>query len=413
MSTHGFDTLDDLAPDQRVLVRLDLNSPIEDGKPQDNRRFERHAETVRELADAGHRVVLVAHQGRPGRDDFVSLSGHADILADHVGRDVEFVADTHGDDAVDAIDALEPGEILLLENTRMCDDELPEADPATKADTEFVRSLAAHVDAYVNDAYSAAHRSHASLVGFPEVLPSYAGRVMATEYAANTAIASREFDGRVTMVVGGTKATDVIEVMDALGDSVDDFLLGGIAGELFLRAAGHPVGFDLDPEADRYDSQWEQNHELIERVLDDHGEGITLASDLAYAAGERDGDGERAEVAVDDIDEKDVSFLDIGTDTAEAYADVVRDSEAVFVKGALGVFEEEAFSVGTVTVLEAIAETDCFSVVGGGDTSRAIGMYGLSEADFDHVSIAGGAYIRALTGQSLAGVAALHRAADR
>ena len=411
MST--FATIDDLPADSRVLVRLDLNSPIEDGKPQDNRRFERHAETVRELADAGHRVVLVAHQGRPGRDDFVSLSGHADILADHVGRDVEFVADTHGDDAVDAIDALEPGEILLLENTRMCDDELPEADPATKADTEFVRSLAAHVDAYVNDAYSAAHRSHASLVGFPEVLPSYAGRVMATEYAANTAIASREFDGRVTMVVGGTKATDVIEVMDALGDSVDDFLLGGIAGELFLRAAGHPVGFDLDPEADRYDSQWEQNHELIERVLDDHGEGITLASDLAYAAGERDGDGERAEVAVDDIDEKDVSFLDIGTDTAEAYADVVRDSEAVFVKGALGVFEEEAFSVGTVTVLEAIAETDCFSVVGGGDTSRAIGMYGLSEADFDHVSIAGGAYIRALTGQSLAGVAALHRAADR
>jgi phosphoglycerate kinase len=424
MSTHGFDTLDDLAPDQRVLVRLDLNSPIEDGKPQDNRRFERHAETVRELADAGHRVVLLAHQGRPGRDDFVSLSGHADILADHVGRDIEFVADTHGDPATDAIDALEPGEILLLENTRMCDDELPEADPATKADTEFVRTLAAHVDAYVNDAYSAAHRSHASLVGFPEVLPSYAGRVMATEYAANTAIASREFDGRVTMVVGGTKATDVIEVMEALGESVDDFLLGGIAGELFLRAAGHPVGFDLDPEADLYDTQWERNHDLIERVLDERGEGITLATDLAYAAGEggdRDGDGggesggddERAEVAVDDIDGKDVSFLDIGTDTAESYADVIRDSEAVFVKGALGVFEEEAFSVGTVTVLEAIAETDCFSVVGGGDTSRAIGMYGLSEADFGHVSIAGGAYIRALTGQSLAGVEALQRAAGR
>ncbi|GGI99817.1 phosphoglycerate kinase [Halobellus salinus] len=413
MSTHGFDTLDDLAPDQRVLVRLDLNSPVEDGKPQDNRRFDRHAETVRELADAGHRVVLLAHQGRPGRDDFVSLSGHAEILADRVGRDVEFVADTHGDDAVDAIDALEPGEILLLENTRMCDDELPEADPTTKADSEFVRTLAAHVDAYVNDAYSAAHRSHASLVGFPEVLPSYAGRVMATEYAANTAIANREFDGRVTMVVGGTKATDVIEVMDALGESVDDFLLGGIAGELFLRAAGHPVGFDLDPEADRYDSQWERNHDLIERVLDGRGGAVTLATDLAYAAGEGDCDGERAEVAVDDIDEKDVSFLDIGTDTAESYADVIRDSEAVFVKGALGVFEEEPFSVGTVTVLEAIAETDCFSVVGGGDTSRAIGMYGLSEADFDHVSIAGGAYIRALTGQSLAGVEALQRAAGR
>ena len=406
MPTHGFDTLDDLPADRRVLVRVDLNSPIEDGEPRDNRRFERHAETVRELADAGHRVVLLAHQGRPGRDDFVSLSGHADVLADHVGRPVGFVADTHGDAATDAIDALEPGEILLLENTRMCDDELPEADPETKADTAFVRTLAAHVDAYVNDAYSAAHRSHASLVGFPEVLPAYAGRVMAAEYAANTAIADREFDGRVTMVVGGTKATDVIEVMDALGDSVDDFLLGGIAGELFLRAAGAPVGFDLDPDEDRYDSQWAANHDLIEGLLAERGAQITLATDLAYDDG-----GDRAEVAVDGITEKDVSFLDVGTDTAEAYADVVRDSEAVFVKGALGVFERAAFSVGTVTVLEAIADTDCFSVVGGGDTSQAIGRYGLDEAAFDHVSIAGGAYIRALTGAPLAGVEALRRTA--
>ena len=403
--TSTFDTLDDLAPGQRVLVRLDLNSPIEDGEPQDNRRFERHAETVRELAEADHRVVLLAHQGRPGRDDFVSLSGHAEILASHVGRDVEFVADTYGTKAIDAIDALGASEILLLENTRMCDDELPEEAPERKAETEFVQTLAPHFDAYVNDAYSAAHRSHASLVGFPFVLPAYAGRVMETEYGANTAIAAKEFDGNVTMVVGGTKATDVIDVMDNLGDTVDDFLLGGIAGELFLRAAGHPVGFDLDPDADLYDSQWEQNHDVVEKVLDEHGDQITLATDLAY----EDEAGERAEIDVDAIDEKDVSFLDVGTDTAEGYADVVRDSEAVFVKGALGVFEDERFSVGTVTVLEAIAETDCFSVVGGGDTSRAVEMYGMDEADFDHVSIAGGAYIRALTGQPLAGVEALKR----
>jgi phosphoglycerate kinase len=218
-------------------------------------------------------------------------------------------------------------------------------------------------------------------------------------------LAEREFDGRVTMVVGGTKATDVIDVMNNLGTKVDDFLLGGIAGELFLRAAGHPVGFDLDPDADLYDSQWEKNHEVVEAMLDERGDQITLATDLAYEADA----GERAEVDVDAIEEKDVSFLDIGTDTAEGYADVVRDSEAVFVKGALGVFEDERFSVGTVTVLEAIAETDCFSVVGGGDTSRAIGMFGMNDADFGHVSIAGGAYIRALTGQPLAGIEALKR----
>jgi phosphoglycerate kinase len=212
----SFPTIDDIPADSCVLVRLDLNSPIEAGEPQDNRRFERHAVTVGELADAGHRVVCLAHQGRPGRDDFTSLSGHAEILADHVDRDVAFVPDTHGEAATEAIDALAPGEVLLVENTRMCDDELPEASPETKADTEYVRTLAAHVDAYVNDAYSAAHRKHASLVGFPLALPAYAGRVMEAEYEANTAIGRKSFDGPVTMVIGGTKATDVIGVMDAL-----------------------------------------------------------------------------------------------------------------------------------------------------------------------------------------------------
>jgi phosphoglycerate kinase len=394
-----FRTIDDLDADQRLLVRLDLNSPVEDGVVHDNRRFDRHAATVRDLAAADHRVVCMAHQGRPGRDDFVSLEQHAAILSDHIDRDVQFVADTYGDAALDAIQALEPGEVLLLENTRMTDDELPEKEPETHADSAFVRTLAPEFDAYVNDAYSAAHRAHASLVGFPLELPAYAGRVMVAEYEANSAIASREFDGDVTMVVGGTKATDVIEVMEALGEKVDTFCTGGIAGELLLRAAGHPVGFDVD-DADLFDEQWANNRETIESLVDERADQLRLASDLAY----EDDDGERAEVAVADIDEKDRSYLDVGSGTVADYEPVIRDSEAVFVKGALGVFEDERFADGTVGVLEAIAETDCFSVVGGGDTSRAIELYGLDEDDFSHVSIAGGAYIRALTGQPLAAV---------
>ncbi|MWV63969.1 phosphoglycerate kinase [Halorubrum sp. JWXQ-INN 858] len=405
MST--FRTLDDLPDDATVLVRLDLNSPIEDGEPQDNRRFERHARTVRELAEAGHRVACLAHQGRPGGGDFTSLSGHAAILADHIGRDVGFVADTYGDEAVAAIEALAAGEVLLLENTRMCGDELPEASPEEKADTEFVRTLAPLFDAYVNDAYSAAHRKHASLVGFPLVLPAYAGRVMQSEYEANTAIARKEFDGPVTMVVGGTKATDVIGVMDALEGTVDRFLLGGVAGELFLRAAGHPVGRDLEG-MDLFDEQWAANHEVVEEILAARADEVHLATDLAY----EDADGDRAEHRVADIDEKTVAYLDVGTGTVEAYDPLIRESDAVFVKGALGVFEDERFSVGTVGVLEAIADTDCFSVVGGGDTSRAIEMYGLDEADFSHVSIAGGAYIRALTGEPLPAVELLEASAE-
>ncbi|PSP63664.1 phosphoglycerate kinase [Halobacteriales archaeon QH_8_67_27] len=388
----AFKTLDDLADGDRVLVRLDLNSPVEDGTVQDNRRFDRHAETVRELADRDCAVALMAHQGRPGRDTFVSLEQHADILSDHVehagatdGSDrrtseraesasypIRFVPDAFGDRAISAIRDLDSGEVLLLENTRMCDEELPEEDPAVKAETE------------------------------PLALPAYAGRVMETEYEANTAIAEREFEGPVRMIVGGTKATDVIDVMTALGDAVDDFLLGGIAGELFLRADDVPVGRDLEG-MDLFDEQWADNEETIEHLLDDRRDQIRLALDLAY----EDEDGERDEIEVADVEEKDRAFLDVGSNTVEEYAALVENSEAVFVKGALGLFEDERFADGTVGVLEAIADTDCFSVVGGGDTSRAIEMYGMDESDFGHVSIAGGAYIRALTGERLVGVEVL------
>jgi len=401
-----FQTLDDLDDGQRVLIRFDLNSPVEDGEVQDNRRFGRHAATLRELVDRDFAVAVMAHQGRPGDDDFVSLDQHAEILAGHIDADVDHVDDTFGESALAAIDDLAGGDVLVLENTRMADGELPEEEPEVKAETEFVQTLAPHFDAYVNDAYSAAHRSHASLVGFPVVMDAYAGRVMETEYEANTAIAEKEFDGQVTMAMGGTKATDVIGVIDHIGDKIDDFVLGGIAGQLFLRAQGYPIGYDVEG-MDLFTTQWENNHEIIEDILEERGDQITVATDVAYGE-----DGERVEVDVDDVDEKGLGIMDIGTDSAEAYADMARASDAVFVKGALGVFEDEKFATGTVTVLEAIAETDCFSVVGGGDTSRAITMYGMSEDSFDHVSIAGGAYIRALTGDELVGVEVLREYAD-
>jgi phosphoglycerate kinase len=396
-----FKTLDDLGSGNRVLVRLDLNSPVEDGIVKDNRRFTRHARTVHELVESDHRVVIMAHQGRPGRDSFVSLDQHADLLAEYVGSPIAFVDDVYGEAAIDAIRSLGDGEALLLENVRMCDDELPEKSPAEHADNEFVRTLAPEFDCYVDDAYSVAHRSHASIVGFPLVLPAYAGRVMAAEYEANSSIANREFDGPVTMVLGGAKATDVIDVMSALDDEIDHYLLGGIVGELFLRAAGYDVGYDVGG-GELYDHQWANNEARIRSLLADRADRVSLPLDLAY---ERT-DGDRTERPVDGAS-KTQPFLDVGTDTVERYGSVVEDSAAVFVKGALGVFEDERFSDGTVGLLETIATTDCFSVIGGGDTSRAIELYGLDEEYFSHVSIAGGAYVRALTGQSLPGVEVL------
>ncbi|TYT63161.1 phosphoglycerate kinase [Natrialba swarupiae] len=399
-----FQTVDDLECGQRLLVRIDINAPVEDGVVQDNRRFARHAETIAELLAEDHAVAILAHQGRPGRETFVPLEGHAEILADHLGREVGYVPDTFGEEALEAIDDLDSGDVLVLENARMCEEELPEEDPEVKAETAFVRTLASEFDAYVNDAYSAAHRSHASLVGFPQVMDAYAGRVMEAEYTANSAIQEREFDSPVTMVLGGTKAEDLIPVIEQVDDTVDRFCLGGIVGELFLRADGHDVGYDVDG-TDFFDHQWDDHRETIERVLSEYGDRLHLASDLAY----EDAEGERAEKTVEEI-EKATSYLDVGGETTGEYVDLVGDSEAVFVKGALGVFEDERFADGTVDVLSAIAETDCFSVVGGGDTARSIEMYDLDEDDFSHVSVAGGAYVRALTGEGLVGVDVLEQA---
>ena len=493
-------TTDDLHRRQRLLVRIDVNAPVEDGAVQSTRRFERHADSIAALLREDHGLALMAHQGRPGRDTFVTLEEHAEILSDLLGYPVEHVPSTHGEEALDAIEDLGAGDVILLENTRMSDDELPEEAPESKAGTEFVQALAPELDAYVNDGYSVAHRSHASIVGFPEVMDAYAGPVMADEYEYNTSVERKEFDGQVTMVLGGTKAEDVIAAMDNLEEKVDRFLLGGVVGELFLRAKGYPVGHDLPDGPDLYDDNYAENEELIADVLDRFGDRIELPVDLAYedmgeetdeaateaesedeaateaesedgekaeetdesepeaesegeagesedesgadegdddesGAGEGDDDesgadegdddkietdggvedenGGRSEHRVEEIDEKTVSYMDIGHETAERYVEVVEESEAVLVKGALGVFEDERFSHGTVEVLRAVADSDAFSVVGGGDTSRAVPMYGLDEDGFEHLSIAGGAYLKALTGEPLAGIEALERAAER
>jgi phosphoglycerate kinase len=397
-------TLDDLPPGRRLLVRLDLNTAVEDGEVRENRRFARHAHTLARLLDDGHAVACLAHQGRPGRPDFTTLAGHADVLAARLDRPVRFVPDTHGDEAVAAVRALDPGEVVLLENVRMADDELADRTPAEHGESALVRALAPEVDAYVDDAYSAAHRAHASLVGFPEVLPSYAGPVMVAEYEANSAVARREFDGPVTMALGGAKAGDVVAAMDALSDRVDRFLLGGVVGELALRARGHPVGHDA-AGTDLFDDAWAATGDDLSRVLREYGDRVSVPVDLAYVD-----EGRRAEVAVDAVETKTVAYEDVGTETLMDYTSVVRDSAAVFVKGALGVFEDDRFSVGTVGLLEAVADTDCFSVVGGGDTSRAVDLYDLDPDDFDHLSVAGGAYLRAMTGEPLPAVEALERA---
>lgn len=401
-----FRTLDDLPSDRRLLCRLDLNSPVEDGVVQDNKRFERHAKTVGELVDAGHRIAILAHQGRPNRPSFLSLEQHADILASHLDSPIQFVDDVYGERALSAIDSLDSGEVLVLENVRSVPEELEDHTPEEHANCPLVRILSAHVDAYVNDAYSTAHRAHASTVGFPVVLDAYAGRVMESEYLANSAIQSRTFDGPVTMVLGGIKVEDLIAVLTKVEDRVDTVCLGGVIAELFLRDAGHDLGYDVG-SSDLFDDQWETNRELIASIRERAAVDLCMPIDLAYR-----GNGDRQEISVDGIS-KTTPFYDVGTQTVDQYGSVIKESAAVFVKGALGKFEDEAFSYGTVELLRTIAETDAFSVIGGGDTAWAIDRYGLDESAFSHVSIAGGAYVRALAGERLPAIDALQAATDQ
>lgn len=398
-----FATIDELPDGSTAVVRVDLNSPIEDGEVQDNRRFARHAETIRALCAADHRVVTLAHQGRPGRPDCTSLDGHARILASRYGLPIDHCPETIGETAREAVTALSPGEAVLLENVRMHPAELADRTPAEHASGEFVTALAALGDGYVGDAYSVAHRAQASVVGLPLAMDAYAGPVMLEEYRANAAIQDQRFDGPVVMVLGGTKVPDLLRVIRGVGDRVDTFLLGGVIGELCLRAEGYDLGYDVGDE-ELFDPLWEEHAEELAALLDAEGDRLELPTDLSGPGP----DSERVDVEVGS-GPKSRPYYDVGPTTIGRYDDVLAGADAAFVKGGLGVFEDERFADGTVSCLRTIAASDAFSVVGGGDTARAIELYDLDRSAFDHVSIAGGAYVRALAGESLPGVEALTR----
>ncbi|MFB6076850.1 MAG: phosphoglycerate kinase, partial [Candidatus Nanohaloarchaea archaeon] len=267
-------TIDEMDADS-VLMRIDINSPVEDGAVQDNKRFARHAETIRELIEDDTAVALLAHQGRPGRDTYLPLEQHADILSDHLGQEVRYVDEIVGDTADAAIDDLAAGEVLLLENVRFRDEELEDRSPSEHAESDLVQALHDRFDAYVNDAYSVAHRPHASVVGFPPVMDAYAGPVMETEWENNTRIRDG-LEGTTVMLVGGKKVGDVVQVMDDLMDEVDEFLITGLVGELFLRAKGYDVGYDVNPGDTFMHEQWLDNRDAITDLLETHGDSIYL-----------------------------------------------------------------------------------------------------------------------------------------
>jgi phosphoglycerate kinase len=393
-------TLDDLAVDgTRVGVRVDINSPVNDaGALTDDARLRAHVDTLSELLDRGGRVAVLAHQGRPGGDEFFGLEPHAARLDELLDDPVGYCDATFSADARDAVADLDRGEAVVLENTRFYSEEYMEFDPGDAADTHLVARLSRALDAYVNDAFAAAHRSQPSLVGFPERLPAYAGRVMAEELDVLGSVADAPTP-RV-YVLGGAKVDDAITVAEhVLGRGVADHVLtAGLVGNVFLTAAGVDLG-DATADVVHDRGYWDEIDRAAD-LLDEHGDRVHLPSDVAV---ERDG--ERVELAVEDLPpDRDEAVMDVGAATVEEYAAVLTDAGTAVLNGPAGVSENDLFAYGTRELFAAVARAS-YTVVGGGDTAAAIRRFGVS--GFDHVSTGGGAALRMLTGEPLPAVEAL------
>jgi phosphoglycerate kinase len=392
----SFRTLDQAdVKNKRVLVRVDLNVPMEDGRVTDATRIERVLPTIRELSEKGAKVILLSHFGRPkGVDKKQSLEALAPVLAQALGKMVLFSPDCIGENAGKAVSILAPGQILLLENTRFHKGE-------EKNDPEFIAALAKHGDIYVNDAFSAAHRAHASTEGLAHKMPAYAGRALQAELEALTAALEKP-ERPVMAVAGGAKISTKLALLGNLVSKVDKLAIGGAMANTFLAAQGKPVGKSLY-EKDLLDIA----RDILSKAKTSNCE-IILPTDVVVAKDFK-AHAHSKVVAVDQVGGDDM-ILDIGRDSIGHVVAALAASKTLVWNGPFGAFEMEPFDAGTIEVAEAAAELTeagkLRSVAGGGDTVAALEHAGAADR-FTYVSTAGGAFLEWLEGKPLPGVEAL------
>ena len=408
-------TLEDLDVQGRtVLLRVDINSPIDrdTGKINDDNRLNMSLPTIADLADSGARVVIIAHQGDTlDYHNLVSLREHAGVLSEKLGREVAFIDDVAGPAARAAIQALGDGDILLLENLRILTEEVSTFEgavkltPAEMTNTYLVRNLAPLVDVYVNDAFAAAHRNAPSMVAFQELLPTAGGRLLVDEVTALSGV-SCDPNRPCVFLLGGLKISDAFSMMDkVLADgTANTILTTGITANIMLIAR------DVDLGAPTLEFINERSLDAFipraSELLEVYGDRIEVPTDLAY-----DVDGERREIIVSDLP-TDHLLIDVGSETVAAYEAVIARAATLFVNGPAGVYESAAGEYGTRSLWEAVAASDGYSVIGGGDTVASARRF-VDPEDIGFISTGGGALIRFLSGQPLPLIDAMEKAAER
>jgi len=377
---------------KRVLMRVDFNVPMQDGTITDDKRIRAALPTIKHAIEAGGKVILMSHLGRPkGKpDDAFRLDPVAKRLSELLGQPVQKVDDCIGADVEQAVAKLEPGDVLLLENVRFYAQE-------TDNDPEFAKALAALGDIFVNDAFGTAHRAHASTTGVADYLPAVSGFLMEKELEFLGG-AVEEPKRPFVAILGGAKVKDKIAVIESLLNKVDTLIIGGGMAYTFLKAQGYEVGNSL------LDEERLEFCRSIMAKAEEKGVELLLPVDVV-AAKEYGPDAEHKVVSSREMP-ADWEGLDIGPETAKRFSAAVKDAGTVVWNGPMGVFEFEAFAKGTLSVAQALADSSAVTIIGGGDSAAAVEQMGLADK-MTHVSTGGGASLEFLEGKVLPGVAAL------